>query len=469
VSRARSTRRRTVRLRRELTRALEMGQPWVYREALRETESPLRDGDVVGVESRSGRLLGWGYTAQDGPLALRMMGLSRSAAPHCQAPPFRGVPTGRQATQIVQDRLRQALDKRLARLDRAETNTFRWAHGEADGLAGLHVDVYAEALSLRFDGPAARAFYQRRGLPDILATLAQPLPIRHVVDRKPRDSTSAPTPGGEGGTAGDKTADRTTQHGNAKSNAGSGSNTGAGAVGDAGAVDGTSSVGSAALVKPAPTTVLENGLRIDVDLARGQKGGLFLDQRENRLWLAERAPGKRVLNLFGYTGAFALYAARAGADRIDTVDISKPATAAAQQNFSRNGLDSTRAGFHAADAFAFLDAARRSGTRWDIVISDPPSFASSKKALPTALSAYKKLHAACAHVLEPGGLYCAASCSSHVNRSAFRQTIIDGLARAGQRFTQTHEAGAGFDHPVLAAFPEGDYLKFIAGTVSRSL
>src|SRR5207247_8512608 len=121
--------------------------------------------------------------------------------------------------------------------------------------------------------------------------------------------------------------------------------------------------------------VRENGIRFLVDLARGQKGGLFLDQRENRAEVGRRARGKSVLNLFGYTGGFSLYAAAGGATGTDTVDAAAPAPAAARRNFQRNGLDLGAAGFHAADAFEFLEEAARKRRRWDVVISDPPSFA----------------------------------------------------------------------------------------------
>lgn len=313
---------------------------------------------------------------------------------------------------LLASRVAEALARRLERIDLATTTTFRWIHGEGDRLPGIHVDVYGPAAVVRYDGEGARAFY--RELPDLLRELGHPMGTTTVIDRQHRGGTP----------------------------------------------DGT------ALPWDAGTSemeVLENGIRFVVDLARGQKGGLFLDQRENRAEIGRRAQGKRVLNLFGYTGGFSLYAAVGGAARTDTVDAAKPALEAARRNFEHNGLSLQTAGFHAEDAFAFLEAAIARRERWDIVISDPPSFAPSKKSLPAARLAYRRLHTLAAKVVAPGGTFCPASCSSHFVRDEFLASVKDGVARAGRRWTLEQLRGAGFDHPVLPIFPEGDYLKFAIG------
>ena len=207
--------------------------------------------------------------------------------------------------------------------------------------------------------------------------------------------------------------------------------------------------------------VRENGLLFEVSPGRGGKGGLFLDQRENREEVERRASGRSVLNLFGYTGSFALYAARGGATSTDTVDSARPALDAARRNFERNGLSGAR--FHASDAFEFLERSR--GRRWDLVVSDPPSFAPSQASRGKARAAYTRLHRLAASVVTPGGILCAASCSSHVGRDEFLSTIEAGARAAGRRFVLESVRGPGFDHPSLAAFPEGDYLKFVIGAV----
>ena len=180
---------------------------------------------------------------------------------------------------------------------------------------------------------------------------------------------------------------------------------------------------------------------------------------------AALARDKSVLNLFGYTGGFSLHAAVAGASRTDTVDVARPAIEAAQRNFDLNGLSTKDAGFYAEDAFEFLEHAARRHETWDIVISDPPSFAPRKDALPAARVAYTRLHRLAALVTAPGGLLCAASCSSHVTREDFLRTINDGVYAARRRWRLESLHGAAFDHPVLEAFPEGDYLKFAMGRV----
>jgi 23S rRNA (cytosine1962-C5)-methyltransferase len=216
--------------------------------------------------------------------------------------------------------------------------------------------------------------------------------------------------------------------------------------------------------------VRENGVRFLVDLAHGQKGGLFLDQRENRALVGSRARGLRVLNLFGYTGGFSLYAARGGALRTDTVDQARPALASARKNFELNALptDARHAGFHARDAFEFLREAKSRNIRWDLVICDPPSFAKSRSSLPSARTAYRRLYALAAAVVEPGGIFCPASCSSHFPLEEFLAAVDDAARANGQRFTLEVSRGAGFDHPRLPAFPEGDYLKFALGRLARA-
>jgi 23S rRNA (cytosine1962-C5)-methyltransferase len=292
-------------------------------------------------------------------------------------------------------------------------------HGEADRLPGVHADVYRSAVSLRYDGAGARAFYaDRLDLPRRLreATARLGLSVVTVIERRARGAAAADT---------------------------------------ATAVVGT--------LPEDEIEVREHGLRFGVDLGRGQKGGLFLDQRENRALVRTLAAGRRVLNLFAYTGGFSLYAAAGGAAATTTVDVSAPAIEAARRNFERNGLSTDSARFVAEDAFAFLARAAQAGERFDLVISDPPSFAPNRRTLATGLGAYRRLHRLCAAVTAPGGIFCAASCSSHVDRATFLATVHEGVAEAGRRFALRVLQGAGSDHPVIPQFPEGNYLKFAVG------
>ena len=380
-----------VTLSKDLSRAIRGGHPWVFREAV-EGAPRLPSGAPVELCDRDGRPLAVGFWDARSAIAVRIL----------QAGPLADLDAE------VDRRLKAALELRLGRLDRRRTNAFRWIHGEADRLPGIHVDLYDEAAVVRFDGAGASGFYQDLGAR--LAAAARPIDLKVVLDRQ----------------------------------------------------SGARLYGRGA---PARFDVLENGLAFEVSAGAGGKGGLFLDQRENREEVERRASGKSVLNLFGYTGGFSIYAARGGARATDTVDSARPAIAAARRNFERNGLDAACAGFHAADAFEFLEEAAAGGRTWDLVISDPPSFAPNRASRENARRAYTRLHRLAASVTARGGTLCAASCSSHFGREEFLATIRAGAEKERRRFDLERERGAGFDHPVIRAFPEGDYLKVAFGTV----
>ncbi len=162
-----------------------------------------------------------------------------------------------------------------------------------------------------------------------------------------------------------------------------------------------------------------------------------------------------MLNLFAYTGGFSLHAALGGAERVTSVDIAAPALAALRDNLALTGLPEAAHELHVTDAFAFLAESRTRGRRWDLVIVDPPSFAPSEKAKPAALRAYAKLADAALAVVEPMGRFALASCSSHVTEA----DLLGCLTTPDLRMRTA--VGAASDHPVLPAFPEGDYLKFL--------
>jgi len=402
-------------LRKNLARAIRGGHPWIYRDALdAPADVHLADGALVFVVTADRRPVARGFWDARAPIAVRVLATAHEAAE-----------VGPDVDAAVDARLGAALDRRLAFVDRATTDAFRWIHGEADRLPGLHVDLYGAVAAVRADGAGARAFY--RELPERLAMAARArgLTLAAVVERKRDghvDVDAAP-----------------------------------------GAAAATGGVAVWGALPAGELEVRENGVRFGVDLARGQKGGLFLDQRDNRARVRTLAAGARVLNLFGYTGGFSITAALGGAALTTTVDVAAPAIAAARRNFERNGLPLAAAELHAEDAFAFLERAAAAGTRWDVVISDPPSFAPSERTLPAALHAYERLHRLAAAVTAPGGTLCAASCSSHVSAAAFLETVAVGARAAGRRFELVALRGAAACHPSLPAFPEGDYLKFAEG------
>lgn len=212
---------------------------------------------------------------------------------------------------------------------------------------------------------------------------------------------------------------------------------------------------------PPEVTIRERGLKLIANLYEGQKTGLFLDHRDNRATVGQFCAGKRVLNLFSYTGAFSLYAARAGAQHITNVDTAQPALEDAKRNVLANALDINKHQFLAEDCFALLERFAQQDPQFEVIICDPPSLAKNKKQRSKAERAYTRLHRDALKALPAGGILAAASCTAQVSPDAFRETIAEGARQAGCRVQILHEAGHALDHPVAAHFPEGRYLKFL--------
>ncbi|HJL18216.1 MAG TPA: class I SAM-dependent rRNA methyltransferase [Sandaracinaceae bacterium LLY-WYZ-13_1] len=220
-------------------------------------------------------------------------------------------------------------------------------------------------------------------------------------------------------------------------------------------------------VEDEPIEVHERGMRLLVDVHRGQKTGLFLDHRDSRRTVRRVAEGMRVLNLYGYTGGFSVAAGLGGARAVETVDVAAGALSFARRSWTRNGL---APGLHETaceDVPTFLERARRGDRTWDLIVSDPPSFAPKKDAKKKAMRSYRALHRTCLKRLSDGGLYLAASCSSHVDRDAFEQTVKDGAEKASVVLQVLGRWGAAADHPRLLGFPEGDYLKVVLCRATR--
>lgn len=216
---------------------------------------------------------------------------------------------------------------------------------------------------------------------------------------------------------------------------------------------------------PAELVVEEYGMRLLSQVEQGQKTGLFFDHRENRAFVRARAQDLTVLNLFSYTGGFSIAAALGGARHVTSVDISAPAIEASRRNFELNELPAQLHEALAEDVFSFLETSVARNRTWDLVVCDPPSFAKNKAQLKGAEKAYRKLLSLALLVTKPGGLLCAASCTSQVGPAAFRLALMDAARKAKRRLKVTWDVGQPADHPVLIGHEEGRYLKFIAARV----
>ncbi|MBN2496460.1 MAG: class I SAM-dependent rRNA methyltransferase [Deltaproteobacteria bacterium] len=286
-----------------------------------------------------------------------------------------------------------------------ETTAYRLLHGEGDRLPGVVCDVYAGWAVLQLDGQAAARW--RDVIVETLAPVLRARGAEHLIDRS--------------GRRGERRVEVLCGE-----------------------------------LPPEPVPVLECGLRMRADLRQGQKTGLFLDHRDSRRKVRALARGARVLDLYGYTGGFSISAGLGGAVEVVTVDRSKWACALAEQGWAENGLGPGVHRCEAVDVRDFLDADPKG--EYDLLVVDPPSFAPSEKKVKAALDAYRALHRAALSRLRPGGLYLAASCSSHVRRKAFERTVLQAAGQDGRALQVLDRWGAPADHPRLAAFPEGDYL-----------
>lgn len=352
-------------------------------------------GEEVRLLDRKGRPLGRGIADASEAIGLRLWLLR----------------DGPIDDALVERRLRRALGLRAA-LRPPETTALRVVHGEGDGCPGFVIDEYGlvngpKVAVLRLDGAGAAAFFER--VRDAVVGLLRDQGYEGLLVRRDRRSGQPP----------------------------------ALAFGD---------------VPRGRVRVLEHGMVLVGDLWEGQKTGLFLDHRESRRRVRQLARGRRVLNLYAYTGGFSVAAGLGGAGTVTSVDLAPEAIALATETWAANGLPPERHRGVVEDARDFLAADRE---RYELVVSDPPSFAPRESAVPSALAAYEGLHASCLQRLVPGGLYLAGSCSSHVDAVMFAQTLAKASADTGRRIQILERNAAPFDHPRLAAFPEGDYLKVI--------
>ena len=201
---------------------------------------------------------------------------------------------------------------------------------------------------------------------------------------------------------------------------------------------------------------VENGLQFHVDWLRGQKTGFFVDQRDNRSLLERYAKGRKVLNMFCYTGGFSFYAMRGGAELVHSVDSSQKAIDLTNANVALNFPNDPRHEAFAEDAFRFMEKMQ---TPYDLIILDPPAFAKHKDALHNALKGYTRLNKKAFEKIQPGGILFTFSCSQAVNKDQFRMAVFTAAASARRNVRILHQLHQPADHPINIYPPEGEYLK----------
>jgi len=382
-------------------RPLFAGHPWAFAQSIARVEGSPEPGDEVAVVSHEGAFVARGLYNPSSAIRARLY--RWDDAPLDDA--------------FWRSRLEAAVALRrdVLKLD-ADDAACRLVFSEGDGLSGLTVDRYGRRLVALF---SSLALHRRRDA--ILDALRELTGAEGLIARPDRAVARE-----EGLDVGDVKI-----------------------VGD---------------LPDGPATVVENGLTYQVDLLHGQKTGFYCDQRENRRAVAAYAGGRRVLDLFCFTGGFALNAAaRGGAASVLAVDSSAPALATAAENARLNGASNVA--FEQGDALKVLDRLQQAGERFDLVVCDPPKYAAHARDLPAALAAYVRLNRAAVGVLAPGGILATCSCSGLVDRATFR----DVLARVGEQARRPvqilEQRGQGPDHPVSAACPDTDYLKCVVARV----
>lgn len=209
-----------------------------------------------------------------------------------------------------------------------------------------------------------------------------------------------------------------------------------------------------------PVSILENGVRLGIDIEGGHKTGFYLDQRDNRALLGQLSAGKDVLNCFCYTGGFSLQALAGGANSVLSIDSSGPALAQAQANLALNPhLPADRAEWLEADVFQALRDFRKAGRQFDVIVLDPPKFAPSAAHADRASRAYKDINLLGCRLLKPGGLLMTYSCSGGIGLELFQKIVAGAALDAGRQANIVHRLAGAPDHPVALNFPEGEYLK----------
>ena len=368
--------------------------PWIFSGAIDKTVGKPAEGDIVECFSASGVYLATGH-CMPGSLAVKLFSFKRLEI----------------NAAFWQAKINAAwqVRKSVGLIDNPLTNAFRLIHNEGDSMPGLIVDVYDAIAVLQAHST---------GMHDIRQTLADAIvvasqgKIASVYDKSSESMY--------------KMTGRNVENGFL--------------VGDIGDCD-----------------IIENGHHFHVDAVVGQKTGFFLDQRDNRELLAHYSKGRNVLNMFGYTGGFSVYAAAAGAKIVHTVDSSAPAVALAERNMKLNGFDSPDYTCITADARKYIDALEPG--MYDLIVLDPPAYAKNVASRNQALKGYRTINALALAKIKSGGILFTFSCSQVVDRQLFTSAVTAAAIDAGRQVRIIQHLSQPPDHPVNIFHQEGEYLK----------
>ena len=372
--------------------SLKRFHPWVFSGAIQAIEEGIEEGDTVCLVNRNGDFIAVGHY-QEGSIAVRVLTFEDREIDD----------------DFWHSRISSALKMRqsIGIADSPSNNTYRLVHGEGDNLPGLIIDVYGDTAVMQ-----AHSIGMHKVRKEIAKALVDVMESR-ISNVYYKSETTLPF------------MDATDMNGFIYG--GSDSN-----------------------------VALENGLKFRVDWLKGQKTGFFVDQRENRSLLEKYAAGKRVLNMFCYTGGFSFYAMRGGAQLVHSVDSSAKAIDLTRENVSLNFPGDQRHEAFCEDAFKYLEKA---GDNYNLIILDPPAFAKHRGALHNALKGYTRLNQKAFEKIERGGILFTFSCSQVVTKDHFRNAVFTAAALAKRNVRILHQLHQPADHPINIYHPEGEYLK----------
>ena len=373
--------------------SLHRRHPWIFSGAMQSKNPAIPEGTVVSIYDSENNFLAKGHY-QIGSIAIRVLTFSNEEID--------------QAFWTMRIRSAYEMRKTTGLANSTDTNVFRLVHGEGDELPGLIIDFYNGTAVTQFH--SIGMFLARN---EIVNALKEVLGDKlHAVYDK--SSQTMPFK--------------------------------AAVKADDGYLFGQQS----------QTEVMEHGNRFVIDWEEGQKTGFFIDQRENRALVQQYSKGRTVLNMFGYTGGFSVYALRGDAALVHTVDVSKKAVDLADRNIELNFAGTSKHKSFDEDVFDFLG---KMETTYDLIVLDPPAFAKHNEALHNALQAYKRINAKAIRQISKGGILFTFSCSQVVSRDDFRRSVFAAAAQCKRKVSILHQLTQPCDHPVSIFHPEGEYLK----------